>query len=512
MVMSSGYKHTILFLISFFFLFQSRAVSQPLKREFRGAWIATVSNIDWPSSRFLTPAEQKEELIKILDTFARCNLNAVIFQVRPTADAFYSSETELWSHWLTGKQGEAPNPYYDPLEFIVQEAHKRFLEVHVWLNPYRVTNSGDLSVLHDDHLFYKNKDLFVKYGNRYYFDPGLDETREYLNGVVRDIVKRYDIDAVHFDDYFYPYPEKGRDFPDQKTFEKYPRGYEADQKEEWRRNNVNMIIGELQRTIKSVKPWVDFGVSPFGVWRNDNVDPKGSATRAGIQNYDDLYADILLWLKEGRIDYVAPQLYWEIGLKAADYRVLAQWWSENSYGKNLYIGLSVYKLTGKYSKAWRTGNEIIRQLEENRKYPAIDGVLYYSASHFLANARGLMDSLQTDYYKYPALVPVNRNINAEPAARPQNPGLLKADGTSVLVWDEIHKTKGEEIAYYIVYAFQGNKTGDLNDPSNILLRTTVNYVNLKNTSLEKGHYTFVVTAVNRYRSESQPSAPVSGKL
>lgn len=502
-------------LIGILLFFVSSLFSQYSKREFRGAWIATVANIDWPSNRNLTSQQQQEELITMLDAFALCNLNAVIIQIRPTSDAFYFSNIEPWSHWLTGKQGQKPDPYYDPLEFITAEAHKRFMEVHVWLNPYRVTSSGDLSVLHEEHLYYKNKDLFVKYGNRYYFNPGLDETRDYLNQVVRDVVERYDIDAVHFDDYFYPYREKNQEFPDQDTFEKYPRGFETGQKNDWRRNNVNMIIAELQRTIKSIKPWVDFGISPFGVWRNNNVDPRGSATQAGIQNYDDLYADILLWLKQGQIDYVAPQLYWEIGKKVADYEILAKWWSENSYGKNLYIGLYASKLGDKSIKAWCTGNELIRQLNENKKHSEIDGVMYYSASRFLKNPQGLLDSLQQNYYKYPALPPANRNINGEPAAQPQNVHVFKDGDNAMIMWDKIEKTKGEEIAYYVVYAVEGKKQGDWDNPANIVAKTRDNYLVLKSLPQEKeisGNYTFVVTAVNRYRHESAPSSPVTKKL
>ena len=214
-----------------------------------------------------------------------------------------------------------------------------------------------------------------------------------------------------FYDYFYPYRVAGQEFPDEAAFRKYPRGFAPNQKEDWRRNNVNMVIEELQKTIKSVKPWVEFGISPFGVWRNDNVDPRGSATRAGVQNYDDLYADILKWLKEGSIDYVVPQLYWEIGKKVADYEVLAKWWSENSYGKNLYIGLYNSQLGSPDANiAWRKGNELARQLNMNLRYPQIDGAVYFSAKPFLKNKQGLNDTLQSNYYKYPALCPINRNI------------------------------------------------------------------------------------------------------
>ncbi len=485
------------------------------KHEMRAVWIATVANIDWPSRQWLSTDEQKEEMIKLLDGFAKNNINTIIMQIRPTADALYFSPHEPWSHWLTGKQGAGPQPYYDPLQFVIEEAHKRFMDVHVWLNPYRVTNSGNSGELHPEHMFFKNKDLFVNYGKRYYYDPGLDETREFLNLVVRDIVDRYDIDAIHFDDYFYPYKISGLDFPDQETFEKYPRGFSPEQKDDWRHNNVNMIISELQHTIKSSKPWVEFGISPFGVWRNDDVDNRGSATRAGVQNYDDLYADILKWLQEGNIDYVTPQLYWEIGKQNADYEVLVKWWSENSYGKNLYIGMGVYKMGNKNeSSAWNNGNEIVRQLNVNKKYPQVDGVMYFNAKTFLANKYGLNDSLQNNYYKYPAICPPNRNIKSKPATPPQNITVLKDGESAFLFWDKVDKKGGEANAYYIVYAFKGKNIGNMNDPANILARTHDNYLDLnKIQSVDlNGYYTFVVTSVNRYNNESTPTHAVTRKL
>jgi len=472
--------------------------AQPQKREMRAVWIATVANIDWPSQRGLTSKAQREEMRTMLDGLTKNNINAIVLQIRPTADAFYPSALEPWSHWLTGKQGSRPNPYYDPLQFIIDEAHKRCIEVHVWLNPYRVTNSDNLSILNKDHLYFKNKDLFVKYGDKYYFNPGLDETREFLNRVVEDVVERYDIDAIHFDDYFYPYRVAGEEFPDEATFRKNPRGFA--QKDDWRRNNVNMVIAELQQTIKSIKPWVEFGISPFGVWRNDNVDPLGSATRAGVQNYDDLYADILKWLKEGTIDYVVPQLYWEIGKKVADYEILAKWWSDNSYGKNLYIGLYASQLgSSEANAAWRKGNELCRQLSENKKYPQIK--------------QGLNDSLQQNYYKYPAICPVNRNIEGEASAQPQNIRILKDGSEAYLIWDEVNEEGGCQTAYYVVYAFKGKKVGDLNDPANIMLRTTENCIDLREQERKfRGNYTYVVTAVNRFKHESTPTFGVTRRL
>lgn len=484
------------------------------KREMRAAWIATVANIDWPSQKNLTSKAQREEMRAMLDGLAKNNINAIVLQIRPTADAFYPSTLEPWSHWLTGKQGVKPNPYYDPLQFVIDEAHKRCIEVHVWLNPYRVTNSEKLDVLSKNHLYYKNKDLFVKYGGKHYFDPGLDETREFLNRVVEDVVERYDIDAIHFDDYFYPYRVANEEFPDETSFRNNPRGFAPNQKDDWRRNNVDLVIAELQQTIKSLKPWVEFGISPFGVWRNDNVDPRGSATRAGVQNYDDLYADILKWLREGTIDYVVPQLYWEIGKKVADYEVLAKWWSENSYGKNLYIGLYASQLGSKEAPAaWRNGNELIRQLNMNKQYPQIDGEVYFSAKGLLKNKQNLNDSLQRNQYKYPAICPVNRNIQGEASAQPQNIRIVKDGHEAYLLWDEVNEEGGCQIAYYVVYGFKGKKVGDLNDPANILMRTTENCVDLRELEKKfKGHHAFVVTAVNRYKHESVPTQGVTRKM
>lgn len=506
-------KKTFSFILIFLFI-AIGTYSQQKKREMRAVWIATVANIDWPSQRTLTSKMQREEMRAMLDKLQKNNINAIVMQIRPTADSFYPSPLEPWSHWLTGKQGEKPNTFYDPLQFIIDEAHKRCIDVHVWLNPYRVTNSYNLNVLSKNHLYYKNKDLFVKYGGKYYFEPGLDETREFLNRVVEDVVERYDIDAIHFDDYFYPYRVADEEFPDESTFRKYPRGFAPNQKDDWRRNNVNMVIAELQQTIKNIKPWVEFGISPFGVWRNDNVDPTGSATRAGVQNYDDLYADILKWLKEGTIDYVVPQLYWEIGKKVADYEILAKWWSENSFGKNLYIGLYASQLgSPDANSAWRKGNELARQLKLNTIHPQIDGAVYFSAKAFVKNPQGLNDSLQNNYYRYPAICPINRNINGEASAQPQNIRIVKDGSDAYLLWDRVDEEGGCKVAYYVVYAFKGKAVGDMNNPSAIIARTTENCIDLREINQKfKGNCTFVVTAINRFKHESIPTSGVTRKL
>lgn len=365
---------------------------------FRGAWIATVANIDWPSEQAIGDTErQKQEMLFLLDSLESIGINAIIFQVRPTADALYKSDYEPSSHWLTGKQGDSLT--WDPLEWTIEEAHLRHMEVHVWLNPYRVNLAKtDTSMICANHIWRKHPEWFWCYNKQWYFDPGLDITREWICTVVADIVDRYAIQAIHMDDYFYPYPVGKLQLPDTKTFEKYPR--EFTDIREWRRDNVNRAIEEIYRTIKECKPEVQFGISPFGVWRNASVDSTGSQTQAGITNYDDLYADIRLWIKKGWIDYVLPQLYWEIGKKVADYEVLAHWWANEVKGTNcqLYIGMAPYKLEGaKSTTAWGNGNEIERQMRLNRTIPEITGECFYSTRPLLRNPRGVCDSIKAIY-------------------------------------------------------------------------------------------------------------------
>ena len=365
---------------------------------FRGAWIATVANIDWPSETAIgDSATQQHEMIFILDSLHSLGLNAIIFQVRPTADALYRSSFEPSSHWLTGTQGSSLT--WDPLEWTIEEAHKRHMEVHVWLNPYRVNLAKtDTSVICEDHIWKRHRDWFWEYNKQWYFDPGLDVTREWICTIVQDIISRYDIQAIHMDDYFYPYPVGKKQLPDAETFARYPRGFTDIR--EWRRNNVNMAIQEISATIRECKDSVEFGISPFGVWRNANVDSTGSATTAGITNYDDLYADIRLWIKNGWIDYVLPQLYWEIGKKAADYEVLAHWWANEVRGTNckLYIGMAPYRLEGaKKDTPWGQGNEIGRQMTLNRTIPEITGECFYSTRPLLRNPRGVCDTIKAAY-------------------------------------------------------------------------------------------------------------------
>ena len=332
-------KKLLVGLFTWLLLSATQAQKAP-QYEFRGVWIATVENIDWPSKKGLPSSQQKEEFIRILDMHRRNGMNAVVMQIRPVTDAFYPSQYEPWSEYLTGQQGVPPSPYYDPLAFMIEETHKRGMEFHAWLNPYRAVfnvNKSSISPTHITRLFPK---WFVTYGSTKYFDPGVPEAREHVTRVIKDILERYDLDAIHFDDYFYPYRIPGKEFPDNVSFVKYGNGMSRD---DWRRSNVDSIIKMLHTTIRAINPRVKFGISPFGVWRNSNKDVMGSNTTAGQTNYDDLYADILLWLRNGWIDYVAPQLYWEIGHKVVDYNILLNWWASHTYGRQLFIGHGIYR-------------------------------------------------------------------------------------------------------------------------------------------------------------------------
>lgn len=370
------------------------------KPEFRGAWIATVDNIDWPNKGEYNGGNQRQQFIDLLEMHKRNGLNAVVVQIRPSADAFYPSSYEPWSEWLTGKQGRPPVPYYDPLQFMIAETHKRGMVFHAWCNPYRAEFFIGKSSIAPTHITKIHPEWFLTYGDKRYFDPGNKEVQVFVTNVIKDIVSRYAVDGVHLDDYFYPYKIAGKEFPDNASYAKYGNDMK---REDWRRANVDSFIVMLNKAIKESNPSCVFGISPFGVWRNKDKDQEGSDTRAGQTNYDDLYADILLWLKNDWIDYVAPQLYWEIGFKAADYAVLLDWWSKHTYGKQCYIGLGIYRAGS--NGAWRDKTQIPRQIEMLRNTPNVQGMIFYSSKSFVNNPNGWCDSLRLNYFKDPASIP-----------------------------------------------------------------------------------------------------------
>jgi uncharacterized lipoprotein YddW (UPF0748 family) len=389
-----------LILVLFTLLFTLATLGQ--QKEFRGVWIATVDNIDWPPKGNFNVDSQKAEFIRIVDMHKRNGMNAVIMQIRPATDAFYPSQYEPWSEWLTGKQGVPPQPYYDPLQFMIDECKKRGLSFHAWMNPYRaVFDTKKQSLLSPTHITRIHPEWFVTYGDKRYFDPGNKDAQKFVTNVVKDVVSRYDIDAIHFDDYFYPYKIKNKEFPDGKTYSQYANGLS---REDWRRSNCDSIIVNLSRVIKKTNPKCQFGISPFGIWRNKSRDSiNGSDTNGGSSNYDDLYADILLWLQKDWIDYVAPQLYWEFEHKVAPYQVLLDWWNEHTYGKHLYIGLGIYRAGSNAN--WKDKTQLPRQIEALRNKDKVKGMIFFSSKSFENNPNDWSEALRTNYFKDPAQLP-----------------------------------------------------------------------------------------------------------
>ncbi|MDY7393765.1 family 10 glycosylhydrolase [Aureibaculum sp. 2210JD6-5] len=473
--------------------------AQNINHEFRGVWIATVNNIDWPSEKNLTPVTQKAELIRMLDKFKDLNFNAVIFQIRPTADAFYNSKYEPWSAYLTDSINSPPNPYFDPLAFAIAETHKRGMEFHAWLNPYRVLINYDKTTTTPLALIKEKPEWFLNYGNTTYFNPGVPEVRAYTNKVVADIVQNYDVDAIHFDDYFYPYKIEGEAFPDEESFKNYGGKFYPDQLENWRRDNVSTVIKELHTTIKSIKPWVQFGISPFGVWRNKADDPTGSDTDAGQTNYDDLYADVLLWLKNGWLDYILPQIYWHIGHDRADYKTIAEWWIKNNYNTNLYIGQAMYRLgDDEQDEAWtkQDKTEIEKQLDLNKTYKNIKGTTYFSAKSFNKNAYGINEILKEKYYQYPTLPP---SSNHKKEFIPEPVSNIRLDKIKrknyQLSWNTMPENTEKEAVKFLIYKFDRGESMDINNPSKIIALTGETHFNIHKKV--KKRTAFVIFPVSR---------------
>ena len=388
----------------------------PVPREFRAAWVASVSNIDWPSRKGLTTQQQQAELIAILDKLVQLRMNAIVLQVRPAADALYQSSIEPWSDFLTGEMGRAPDPYYDPLAYATDEAHRRGLEMHVWINPYRAKHPATRSVS-AGHISRSRPELVRTYGSFLWMDPGDPAVRARTTDVVLDLVRRYDIDGVHMDDYFYPYPETRNghelEFPDASTYERYRQGGGLLGRDDWRRENVDLLVKGLYESIHAVKPWVRFGVSPFGIWR-----PGYPASVRGFDQYAKLYADARKWLNEGWVDYFTPQLYWAVDRPEQRYPVLLQWWTEqNLKGRHMWPGNYTGKVAFTNAQAWRT-DEVIEQIRLTRAQPGATGNVHFSMKVFLENPDSLNERLVRDVYTGPALVPatpwLGRGVPAAP--------------------------------------------------------------------------------------------------
>ncbi len=499
--MKSKYPALLFLLFSFILSFPLKAKPKYPKREMRAVWVATVLNIDWPSQKDLSVEEQKKEIIDMLDLLKKDGMNTIVFQVRSGCDAVYVPGLEPWAEWLTGIQGKAPEPFYDPLSFIIDECHKRNMEFHAWFNPFRAVAGYKLRQVDSSHISVTNPEMIITYGENKILNPALPETRSYVSAVVADVVRRYDIDAVHMDDYFYPYKIKDKKFNDSLSFTIYNRGYMEKEIDDWRRDNVDMAIRQIHDSIKALKPWVQFGISPFGVWRNKNKDTKGSDTQAGQTCYDDLYADILKWMRNGWIDYVTPQIYWHIGHELADFKTLAKWWNTNSYGINTYIGHGIHRLnTESETEQWRNSNEVSKQVKLCRSLPHVSGSFYFSSKVFMKNPVDINQAMRTKIYPYPALIPENPAIHGN---KPAAPAALRLNirGDS-LIWDH----DPEPGTYYVLYRFRGKSLRGINDPANIYRITNNPECRIsKEAVVNKKRYSYLVTAISRTHQESDPS-------
>ncbi|MEB7452070.1 glycoside hydrolase family 10 protein [Lysinibacillus sphaericus] len=481
------------------------STTQP-KREMRGVWISTVLNLDMKAG--MNKEQYTAWARQTLDQLKANKFNTVIYQVRPTNDAMYASELAPWSSYITGKK-QGTNPGYDPLTILVEESHKRGMELHAWMNPYRVTMSGQkLTDLAPDNVAITHPNWVVKYGKQYYLNPGLPEVQDYLVEIVRELVANYDVDAVHMDDYFYPYKIANEVFPDQAAYKKY--GASFNKVEDWRRNNVNRLVENLYTAIKETKPYVQFGISPFGVWRNKSLDKTGSDTRAGVNNYDDLYADVRTWIQNGTIDYITPQIYWSRTLSVAKYGTLLDWWSHEvqTYAKthpvHLYIGLADYKVGNDSDAAWKNKMELPSQILENRSEKvAADGQMHFSLRSFQSNKLGYATIVSQQLYNYTAMTPETIwNDDAVPNKPTYVEVTKETAGRKIEIIDD-NETQPRK---YVIYRFKGNKEGSYHDPQNI-----VDVVYNKDgitqfvdkSALAKQNYTYGITAVSATGVESK---------
>jgi uncharacterized lipoprotein YddW (UPF0748 family) len=466
-----------------------------VKREFRGAWIQCVNG----QFKGIGTETMQRTLTYQLNELQKDGCNAIIFQVRPECDALYESDLEPWSYYLTGVQGEKPNPYWDPLQWMIDECHRRGMELHAWINPYRAkTKSPHQNAA--NHVIVRHPEWTFDYDGLTLLNPAYKECRDYICDVVKDIVERYDVDGLHIDDYFYPYPVAGVEIPDEAQYRAAPNGMKN--RDDWRRYNVNMFIQQVYETIHATKPWVKFGVSPFGIYRNQKSDPNGSKTN-GLQNYDQLYADVLLWDANGWMDYCVPQLYWEIGNKAADYDELIHWWNRHLKRTPLYIGEDVERTVKYPDLTNKNQHQLAAKMALHAELPRIQGTVLWYAKAAVDNVGNYGTLLRNNYWRMPALQPLMPHIDKK---APKAPRKLKAvrmdDGEHVLFWMP-PKGKGwqDEAASYVVYRFEKGEPINIDDPSKIVKVTTDCLYMIP--AGQSGRFTYVVTALDRMQNESK---------
>ena len=474
-------------------LFTSPAEAQP-KREFRGAWIQCVNG----QFKGMPTQQMQKTLSYQLDELKKDGCNAIIFQVRPECDALYESQLEPWSYYLTGQQGRAPQPYWDPLQWMIEQCHQRDMELHAWINPYRA-KTKTAHTLASNHVANRYPERCFDYDGLTLLNPAIKENRDFICEVVSDILTRYDVDGLHIDDYFYPYPVAGVDIPDAAFFRVDNGGY--NNIGDWRRHNVDLFVEQLYKTVHDIKPWVKVGISPFGIYRNQKSDPKGSRTN-GLQNYDQLYADILLWDEQEWMDYCVPQLYWEIGNKAADYDELIHWWNDHCTKSNLYIGEDVER-TVKYPDA---NNPKRHQLAAKRalhnQLPNVKGTVLWYAKAAVDNVGNYGTSLRNNYWKNPVLMPEMPWIDDDAPRKPRKVKVMDIEGKKVLFWTAPKGDKWYDVATkYVVYRFDKGEDLNTDDPTKIIAITRDTHCELPDMP-HKTRAVYVVTALDRMQNES----------
>ena len=474
------------------------AEEPPLKREFRGAWIATISRIDWPKSN--GSGQQIEELGRLLDDLKRAGINTVVFQIRPECDALYESSIEPWSYHLTGAQGVAPNPWYDPLATAVQEAHLRGMELHAWFNPYRAQKSAGSYPQAANHIMKRHPEWILSKGSYRYLDPGLPQVREYVISVFMDVARRYDIDGVHFDDYFYPY--EGITSEDDASFAAYSRGFTD--RGDWRRDNINLFVRQLHDSLLAVKPHIKLGISPFGIRKNSDAGTRG------MESYYSIYCDPLAWITAKTIDYLTPQVYWAFAREVAPYGRLVPWWASVMDGRHLYVGQGAYNMetASAFPNGQWPASEVCRQVRFNRNTANVQGQVFYSATHVQRNVKGLTDSLRNDLYAWPALHPVMAWKEQTPPLPPQQLQYVQSHpgGPAQLVWEPSWEPAGGDTAVrFALYRFKADSgEADLSDARN-LVAVTGRHAAAPAPPAESGAWLFTVTALDRNANESPAS-------
>ena len=470
-------------------------VADAQKREMRGAWIQCVNG----QFQGLGKQKMQSTLTYQLDELQKDGVNVIIFQVRPECDALYESKLEPWSRFLTGQQGIAPKPYWDPLQWMIVECHKRGMELHAWINPYRAKTKGTRQLAANHIAALKPMNCFA-YDGQFILNPGIPENRDYICQVVKDIVARYDVDGLHMDDYFYPYPVKGESIPDDELFLDHSNGIKDHG--DWRRYNVNLFIEQVYKTVHETKPWVKVGISPFGIYRNRKSSNIGSNTN-GTQNYDDLYADVLMWVNNGWLDYCVPQIYWEIGHKAADYDTLIRWWNQYAAARPLIIGEDVERTAKAADKTNPQAHQQAAKMALHRQMPNVAGTVLWYAKAAVDNVGNYGSNLRNVYWKYPALQPSMPFIDGKAPKKVRKVKPIWTEDGYVLFWTA---PKGDswndKAAKYVVYRFRKGDKLNTDDPSKIVAITTQPFYKLPyNNGKEK--WVYAVTALDRLQNESK---------